>query len=94
MLVSVLENNYCKTSDQQGSQVHILHTRKRKASTSGHRAPDTWVSESDSSGEIPPAANVLHHFAILSWLVTGPRSENRAGSGGVKESRLLQLCSE
>lgn len=47
--------------------MHILHTRKRKPAPLDTSSPDTWVSESDSSGEIPPAANVLHHFAVLSW---------------------------
>lgn len=47
--------------------MHILHTRKRKLARLDTSSPDTWVSESDSAGEIPPAANVLHHFAVLSW---------------------------
>ena len=47
--------------------MHILHTRKRKPARLDTSSPETWVSESGSAGEIPPAANMLHRFAILSW---------------------------
>lgn len=90
ILVSVLEIVSVKHLTCKEPGAHFTY-KKQKPAPLDTSSPNTWVSESDTAGEIPAAANVLHHFAILAWSQDGAQ---RTEPGGRSESRLLQPCTE